>query len=99
MASPTVAANAYANLARILDSGGAGKASEAGGPSFGAVLKDAIGSVLEAGEKTGAATGAMAPGQGNVNGGGTAGGGTARLGSHRGGGGQSAEHVHENKLR
>jgi flagellar hook-basal body complex protein FliE len=49
MASPTVAANAYANLARILDTGGAGKASEAGGPSFGAVLKDAIGSVLEAG--------------------------------------------------
>jgi flagellar hook-basal body complex protein FliE len=50
MASPTVAANAYASLARILDSGGAGKASEAGGPSFGAVLKDAIGSVLEAGK-------------------------------------------------
>ena len=50
MASPTVAANAYANLARILDTGGAGKASETGGPSFGAVLKDAIGSVLEAGK-------------------------------------------------
>jgi flagellar hook-basal body complex protein FliE len=49
MASPTVAANAYANLARILDTGSAGKGSEAGGPSFGAVLKDAIGSVLEAG--------------------------------------------------
>ena len=44
MASPTVAANAYANLARILDSGGAGKGSDAGGagggPSFGALLKD-----------------------------------------------------------
>ena len=48
MASPTVAANAYANLARILDTGGAGKGpSEGGGPSFGAILKDAIGSVLD----------------------------------------------------
>src|SRR5260221_8229929 len=65
MASPTVAANAYANLARILDTGGAGKASEAGGPSFGAVLKDAIGSVLEAGKKTDAQTVAMASGKAN----------------------------------
>src|SRR5438067_1038301 len=56
MASPTVAANAYANLARILDTGGAGKGSEAGGPSFGAVLKDAIGSVLEVGKKSEAQT-------------------------------------------
>jgi len=37
MASPTVAANAYANLAKILDTGGAGKSSESGGgPSFSA---------------------------------------------------------------
>ena len=28
MASPTVAANAYANLAKILDTGGAGKGGE-----------------------------------------------------------------------
>ncbi len=28
MATPTVAANAYANLARILDTGGAGKGAE-----------------------------------------------------------------------
>src|SRR5258705_1152451 len=66
MASPTVAANAYANLARILDTGGAGKGSEAGGPSFGAVLKDAIGSVLEAGKKSEARTVAMASGKANV---------------------------------
>src|SRR5713226_5133812 len=66
MASPTVAANAYANLARILDTGGAGKGSEAGGPSFGAVLKDAIGSVLEAGKKSDAQTVAMASGKANV---------------------------------
>ena len=44
MASPTVAANAYAALARMTEIGaGAGKASEAGGQSFGAMLKDAIG--------------------------------------------------------
>ena len=67
MASPTVAANAYANLARILDSGGAGKtSSETGGPSFGAVLKDAIGSVLDAGKKSDAQTVAMASGKANV---------------------------------
>jgi flagellar hook-basal body complex protein FliE len=67
MASPTVAANAYANLARILDTGGAaGKGTEAGGPSFGAVLKDAIGSVLDAGKKSDAQTVAMAAGKANV---------------------------------
>src|SRR5260370_21528017 len=66
MASPTVAANAYANLARILDTGGAGKGSEAGGPSFGALLKDAIGSVMDAGKKSDAQAVAMASGKANV---------------------------------
>jgi flagellar hook-basal body complex protein FliE len=67
MASPTVAANAYANLARILDTGGAGKGSETGGgPSFGALLKDAIGSVLEAGKKSDTQAVAMASGKANV---------------------------------
>ena len=69
MASPTVAANAYASLGRMLESGGglaAGKTPEAGGPSFGAVLKDAIGSVMEAGRKSDAQTMAMASGKANV---------------------------------
>jgi flagellar hook-basal body complex protein FliE len=68
MASPTVAANAYANLARILDTGGAGKTSDSGsgGPSFGALLKDALGSVLDAGKKSDAQTVAMASGKANV---------------------------------
>lgn len=66
MASPTVAANAYANLARILDTGGAGKGSESGGPSFGALLKDAVGSVLDAGRKSDAQTVSMAQGKANV---------------------------------
>jgi flagellar hook-basal body complex protein FliE len=68
MASPTVAANAYASLARILDTGGgASKGSEAGGgQSFGALLKDAIGSVLDAGKKSDTQTVAMAQGKANV---------------------------------
>jgi flagellar hook-basal body complex protein FliE len=66
MASPTVAANAYASLGRMLESGAGGKAPEAGGPSFGAVLKDAIGSVMEAGRKSDAQTLAMASGKANV---------------------------------
>jgi flagellar hook-basal body complex protein FliE len=67
MASPTVAANAYANLARILEnSSGAGKGAEAGGPSFASVLKDAIGSVVDAGRKSDAQTVAMASGKANV---------------------------------
>ncbi len=66
MASPTVAANAYANLARILDTSGSGKSSEASGPSFAAVLKDALGSVMEAGRKSDAQTVAMANGKANV---------------------------------
>jgi flagellar hook-basal body complex protein FliE len=66
MASPTVAANAYANLARMMDTVGAGKGSEAGGPSFGALLKDAIGSVMDAGRKSDAQTVAMTSGKANV---------------------------------
>ena len=54
MASPSVAANAYASLARIIDSGGgatgAGKASEGGRMSFGALLKETLGNVMEAGK-------------------------------------------------
>ena len=66
MASPTVAANAYANLAKILDTGGAGKGVEAGGPSFASVLKEAVGSVLDTGRKSDAQTVAMASGKANV---------------------------------
>ena len=70
MASPTVAANAYANLARMLTSTGAAPArragGRAGGPSFGALLKDALGSVMDAGRKSDAQTVAMASGKANV---------------------------------
>jgi flagellar hook-basal body complex protein FliE len=66
MASPSIAANAYANLARIVDVGSAGKASEAGGQSFAAMLKDSIGSVVEAGRKSDGQTVAMASGKANI---------------------------------
>ena len=67
MASPTVAANAYAALSRMMESGGAEKGGQTGGgPSFGALLKDAIGSVLEAGKKSDSQTMAMASGKANV---------------------------------
>jgi len=67
MASPTVAANAYANLARILDgAGGPGKGAEPSGPSFASVLKDAIGSVVETGRKSDAQSVALASGKANV---------------------------------
>jgi flagellar hook-basal body complex protein FliE len=68
MASPTVAANAYSALARMVENSGAGagKSSEVGGQSFSAVLKDAIGSVLDAGRKSDAQSVAMASGKANV---------------------------------
>ena len=66
MASPTVAANAYANLARILDGAGPGKGADASGPSFASVLKDAVGSVMETGRKSDAQAVAMASGKANV---------------------------------
>jgi flagellar hook-basal body complex protein FliE len=66
MATPTIAANAYANLARVLENGGGGKGAEAPGQSFAAMLKDAVGSVMESGKKSDAQTVAMAAGKANV---------------------------------
>jgi flagellar hook-basal body complex protein FliE len=70
MASPTVAANAYASIGRIMDAGvaaPAGKTSAAAsGPSFGDMLKDAIGSVMDGGRQSDQQTVAMASGKANV---------------------------------
>ncbi len=66
MASPTLAANAYANVARIMDAGTPAKGADADGPSFGALLKDAIGGVMESGRKSDAQTMAMTSGKANV---------------------------------
>ena len=65
MTSPTAAANAYSALARLADPSSAlGKAAGegSGGPSFGSMLKEAIGSVLETGRKSDAQTQAIAAG-------------------------------------
>ena len=55
MASPTLAANAYASIGRIMDAGVAAPAGRssgaASGPSFGDMLKDAIGSVMDGGRQ------------------------------------------------
>jgi flagellar hook-basal body complex protein FliE len=67
MASPTVAANAYASLAKIVGQSDPGKAgAETGGPSFNAVLKDALSNVVDAGKKSDAQSVAMASGKANV---------------------------------
>ena len=69
MASPITAANAYAKLARLADPGanplklGAG---DSGGPSFGAMVKDAIASVAEAGRKSDGLAQGMAAGKANI---------------------------------
>jgi flagellar hook-basal body complex protein FliE len=65
MASPISAANAYANLARMTKTAGAAGASD-DGPSFGSLVKQAMGSVLDAGRKSDAQTVAMANGKSNV---------------------------------
>ncbi|MFT4119958.1 flagellar hook-basal body complex protein FliE [Bradyrhizobium sp.] len=66
MASPSIAANAYASLARVLENSGTSKGSEPNGQSFAALLKDAVGSVMESGRKSDAQTVAMAAGKANV---------------------------------
>ena len=67
--TPSAAANAYAALARMADPSAAlakGAGDGGGGPSFGAVLKDALGSVLEAGRKSDAQTHAVGTGKANI---------------------------------
>ena len=47
MATPSIAANAYASLANLTDPSGLtkGGGEASGGPSFGALLKDAVGAL------------------------------------------------------
>jgi flagellar hook-basal body complex protein FliE len=68
MATPAIAANAYASLARIGNpaSSPAAAQSATGGNSFGSMLKEAIGSVLESGAKSDTQTMAMASGKSNI---------------------------------
>ena len=72
MTIPSVAAGAYANVARLADpSAGLGQAAgaaggAAGGSSFGAMLKDALNSVTEAGQKSDSQTRAMVAGKADM---------------------------------
>jgi flagellar hook-basal body complex protein FliE len=66
MATPTVAANAYAALARMVETGAGKSAETGGGPSFSSLLKEAVGSVVDAGRKSDAQTVAMTSGKANV---------------------------------
>ena len=69
MASPITAANAYAKLARLADPGAnplTPKGGDSEGPNFGAMVKDAINSVVEVGHKSDAQAQAMAAGKANI---------------------------------
>lgn len=74
MASPISAASAYAKLARLTadPSGGlaglnkATGAATSGGPDFGSLVKEAVGSVVESGRKSDAQAKAMAAGKANI---------------------------------
>ncbi|MEA2946640.1 MAG: flagellar hook-basal body complex protein FliE [Alphaproteobacteria bacterium] len=75
MTIPSVAANAYANVARLAEpsaglgkaAGAAGAGGEAGnGSSFGAMLKDALNSVAASGHKSDVQTQAMVAGKADM---------------------------------
>lgn len=73
MAIPGItAANAYANVARLGQQGGGGvnkmigDDSAGGGPNFGAVLRDVVNNITEAGHKSDAQSKAMVAGKANI---------------------------------
>jgi flagellar hook-basal body complex protein FliE len=70
MPTPSVAANAYAALSKITESGRSLSKSIAGGDdgkaSFGSMLKEALGSVVDAGHKSDAQMRAVATGKANM---------------------------------
>jgi flagellar hook-basal body complex protein FliE len=67
MTTPSIAAGTYARLARLADPSAAlGKSEQAGKSNFGALLKDVVGSVVEAGRKSDAQTHALAAGKSNI---------------------------------
>ena len=69
MASPTVAANAYASLSRLTDpASGLAKGGQEGpsGPNFGDLVKEAIGSLTQTARASDAQSHAMAAGKANI---------------------------------
>lgn len=65
MATASTAANAYAALARLANPTG-GVAKDAGEGDFGAVLKQALGTVVEAGRNSDQQAKALAAGNANI---------------------------------
>ncbi len=67
MTTPSIAAGAYAKLSRLADPSAAlGAGAQSSGPSFGSLLKDVVGSVVEAGRKSDAQTQALVSGKSNI---------------------------------
>jgi flagellar hook-basal body complex protein FliE len=68
MATPSVAAQAYASLARIADPTSSARALDeaSAGPNFGALLKDAVGALNAAARDSDNQTQAMAAGKANI---------------------------------
>jgi flagellar hook-basal body complex protein FliE len=67
MTTPSIAAGAYAKLSRLADPSAAlGKGEQSAGPSFGSLLKDVVGSVVETGRKSDAQTQALVTGKSNI---------------------------------
>ena len=72
MATPAIAATAYARLARITDPGASltktigEDANARQGPSFDSMLKDVVNSISEAGRKSDAHAQAMTAGKANI---------------------------------
>jgi flagellar hook-basal body complex protein FliE len=68
MPTPSVAAQAYASLARITDPAGLAKTGgeSAAGPNFGALLKEAVGAINQAAHNSDNQTQAMAAGKANI---------------------------------
>ncbi|HYI26328.1 MAG TPA: flagellar hook-basal body complex protein FliE [Bradyrhizobium sp.] len=68
MATPSIAANAYASLAKLTDPSGltkgAGEAS--GGQSFGALVKDAVNALSKTSQNSDMQTQAAAAGKANI---------------------------------
>lgn len=71
MATPGLAAGAYARMARITDPAAGlkrtGGGATGGGPSFGTVLKEALGAVRESAAKSDAQSQALATGTNKAN--------------------------------
>jgi flagellar hook-basal body complex protein FliE len=68
MSTPSAAANAYASLARLTDPSGPAKSAgeTSAGPSFSALVQNAVGALSETSRNSDTQTQAMAAGKANI---------------------------------